>query len=452
MPIKEKRKNLKEWKERVQQVYSSLEEFEEYNELYGIVDRINATKKEDKYESAEDMWDANPVLSGSTKPSDLKFVKETKSISELKNGSYKGKISGHIFKDKEGNEFQLKNGWKNIGWAPASIMVNNGEVTSMQELKEGISSGVIMRKADEVRIEIKKARRAGRGEEVDAIKARFSRWLADNGVYWKTSPYAVEILEETKGVNESIETLSKYSVQLKAINSSIIDFIKASSGDKLSSTTKEAVEDLFSGYHKLKNGLLKTKVTFGEHSSSVLASVGKKKILDADEVSNTQLESLLKKHLENNKKLSEIDAKIDALNSERAEFENTTVDEQIMKMLSTMENKMATFGNIVAKLNVSKEKYTTKVTYSYKNIIDKILETYEIETKFINKLYKEFMKGGETKFRTDKELVVFQEKKQLQEASILSFIKSLYKSFLEFIKSDYQKYSKNISELEKIVS
>jgi len=44
--------------------YSSFEEFESYNETYGIAKRLG-------FESAEAAWKANPTMQGSVIPSDL---------------------------------------------------------------------------------------------------------------------------------------------------------------------------------------------------------------------------------------------------------------------------------------------------------------------------------------------------------------------------------------------
>lgn len=52
---------------RLQENYSNFEEFEAYSETYGVATRLG-------YESAKKAWEANPIIQGSTNPSDLRVV------------------------------------------------------------------------------------------------------------------------------------------------------------------------------------------------------------------------------------------------------------------------------------------------------------------------------------------------------------------------------------------
>jgi hypothetical protein len=57
------------WQSKLKKVYSSFDEFEEYDAIYNIANRLgfNTTKK---------AWDTNPLIQGSTNPSDLRVVKK----------------------------------------------------------------------------------------------------------------------------------------------------------------------------------------------------------------------------------------------------------------------------------------------------------------------------------------------------------------------------------------
>lgn len=57
------------WKQRVQEVYESLEELESYNNACGIAERLG-------YSDAESLWEDNPLIQGSTDPKDFKVVGE----------------------------------------------------------------------------------------------------------------------------------------------------------------------------------------------------------------------------------------------------------------------------------------------------------------------------------------------------------------------------------------
>jgi len=57
------------WHDKVQNVYADIEELRAYDEMYGLLDRINKTGG--KYESIEALWEANPEIKGSTNPKDF---------------------------------------------------------------------------------------------------------------------------------------------------------------------------------------------------------------------------------------------------------------------------------------------------------------------------------------------------------------------------------------------
>ena len=55
------------WQERLRKVYHNFEEFEAYCETWSISERLG-------YETPEEAWDANPIIQGSTDPSDCCVV------------------------------------------------------------------------------------------------------------------------------------------------------------------------------------------------------------------------------------------------------------------------------------------------------------------------------------------------------------------------------------------
>jgi uncharacterized protein (DUF2147 family) len=57
------------WTGRLQNQYDSLEEFEAYNEIYGLAARLG-------FDSAAQAWEANPVIGGSTNPDDYRKVSD----------------------------------------------------------------------------------------------------------------------------------------------------------------------------------------------------------------------------------------------------------------------------------------------------------------------------------------------------------------------------------------
>jgi len=55
------------WRDFAQNVYESFEELERFSEIYGVAKRLG-------YDDASELWKDNPIIQGSTNPSDLKIV------------------------------------------------------------------------------------------------------------------------------------------------------------------------------------------------------------------------------------------------------------------------------------------------------------------------------------------------------------------------------------------
>lgn len=52
------------WAARVQETYASIDELRDYDVIFGVAGRCG-------YDSAEQMWEENPVIGGSTNPADF---------------------------------------------------------------------------------------------------------------------------------------------------------------------------------------------------------------------------------------------------------------------------------------------------------------------------------------------------------------------------------------------
>src|SRR5260370_33806653 len=57
----------KVWRDKLQNVYQSLPEFENYSDVYGLAKRLG-------FESASIVWELNPIIEGSTDPKDYKLA------------------------------------------------------------------------------------------------------------------------------------------------------------------------------------------------------------------------------------------------------------------------------------------------------------------------------------------------------------------------------------------
>ena len=58
---------IRGWQGRLQEVYSSYEEFCMYSDTYGVACRLGNC-------NTEELWTLNPIIQGSIRPEDLSFV------------------------------------------------------------------------------------------------------------------------------------------------------------------------------------------------------------------------------------------------------------------------------------------------------------------------------------------------------------------------------------------
>lgn len=141
-----KKKKINEaWKMRVQDNYSSLEELESYDSTYGILDRVNASAEKQglpTYDSIEDLWSANPIMTGSVNPEDLGIVKESKRPlrSKYRKEGYDDayKKGGKIYYDEStGYVTMSMPGWDSPDLHPlAAYRVANKYFNSFDEFKK----------------------------------------------------------------------------------------------------------------------------------------------------------------------------------------------------------------------------------------------------------------------------------------------------------------------------
>lgn len=68
MAIARCKSGIRGWQMKLNKVYTSLEELKSYDEMYNIAKRLG-------FDDVEELWNKNPVIQGSTNPSDLRIVK-----------------------------------------------------------------------------------------------------------------------------------------------------------------------------------------------------------------------------------------------------------------------------------------------------------------------------------------------------------------------------------------
>lgn len=66
------RSGLTGWQERLRKVYMDFDHFARYDEVYGLANRLG-------FVNASNAWKSNPIVQGSSNPSDYRRVRENKS-------------------------------------------------------------------------------------------------------------------------------------------------------------------------------------------------------------------------------------------------------------------------------------------------------------------------------------------------------------------------------------
>lgn len=84
------------WKKKLHAVYSTKEEFLDYNETYEIAKRLG-------FDDPEELWKKNPTIEGGTDPNDLKIVEaELDSFGNKKEKEEKEENSGTVLSNTTG--------------------------------------------------------------------------------------------------------------------------------------------------------------------------------------------------------------------------------------------------------------------------------------------------------------------------------------------------------------
>lgn len=64
---------IRGWRGRLQDVYTDIDEFQAFSNIYNFADKLG-------YGTARGVWHANPLMEGSSIPSDLRVVHPTEQI------------------------------------------------------------------------------------------------------------------------------------------------------------------------------------------------------------------------------------------------------------------------------------------------------------------------------------------------------------------------------------
>ena len=95
------------WKDKLQNIYDSMEEFVSYDQIYNLCKRLG-------YEDPEKCWEDNPTIQGSINPSDLKRI-ANKQAQLIKNTYFyhinldeRGEFYADVRRNDEETVFEIK--------------------------------------------------------------------------------------------------------------------------------------------------------------------------------------------------------------------------------------------------------------------------------------------------------------------------------------------------------
>lgn len=172
--------------------------------------------------------------------------------------------------------------------------------------------------------------------------------------------------------------------------------------------------------------------------------------------SNTDIdlvETLAKKHLLNEKKLSDLEIEIQRLLAQKNKIEdaNGVIEEDILEIIGETKTQALRFGKILVDFKVTKETGTTKSSPQYKAIVEVLQKQYKIEQAIIDKYTAEYNKGGKTFTTVNKSLSITKESKQLKE-NLTGFFKNIWSSFKGIYNIYFNTYKKQNDYLEKFIN
>ncbi len=158
------------WHDRVQNVYADIEELRAYDEMYGLLDRINKTGG--KYESIESLWEANPEIKGSTNPKDFGMYRaKAKAAADLSVAVPEGVSPEAV---EEGARVEKEHGttYNQI----KEYYAENGEFPPFDTVTEWIASDHLREFADyyEALEAMEEELKAGEGTGAEAMRAKAS--------------------------------------------------------------------------------------------------------------------------------------------------------------------------------------------------------------------------------------------------------------------------------------
>lgn len=165
------------------------------------------------------------------------------------------------------------------------------------------------------------------------------------------------------------------------------------------------------------------------------------------------VESLAKKHLLNEKKLSDLEIEIEKLLAQKNKIQdaNGDIEEDILEIIGETKTQALRFGKILVNFTVTRETGTTKSSPQYKTIVEVLQKQYNIEQKIIDKFITEYNKGGKTFTTVNKSLSITKESKQLKE-SLANFFRSIWSGFQGIYKHYFNTYKNQNDYLEKFIN
>lgn len=319
--------------------------------------------------------------------------------------------------------------------------VDENSAMSVQK-DEKINSATIRKVVETIALKIKGATRSGNKTLVNELKAKLENWFSANGLDYMTNPYAAELLAEQsksalkaqgkKPILDSEELGSEEDMHdfgdLSGENEYEWDISHGASGEDTFLTSENRNSD-------------KYQTLFEDDLHE-----------DLDKTQKTELVTLAKQHIKNERKLIEFKEKIEALKNEMNAYDNSGISTKIITLLEQTEEKSYKTGKIFVKLNIEEEMTRVNNTPKYKSVVEKLKKLIATETELIENTVIEFTPNKQPEKIITKSITATQNEskkvKSLKENKISDFWNKIKTS----LKSRFINYFNEVDEITAMVN
>lgn len=177
-------------------------------------------------------------------------------------------------------------------------------------------------------------------------------------------------------------------------------------------------------------------------------------VLTADD--NAVLENLATKHLENQRKLADIQTQIDLLMKQQANIaeRNEAMEEEILTMIGNTKSQSLRYGKLLIDFKITRETGVTKSSPQYKGILDALVSQGKVEAELVSTMMidPKFNKGNQKFVNVNKELNITKESIQLKENNFLNILKTIWRKAKGAFQNYFSLFKGRNDQIEEMIS